>query len=62
MSDPNIVQYTRPLYESEVDDFGLINLDEYRFNLGILFTTLQEGNVVPLSIPKSMGRMVSRTF
>ena len=59
MSDPNITQYTRPLYESEVEDYDLINLDEYRFNLGIYFFTRVGEEKVPLSIPESVGRIVS---
>ena len=59
MSDPNIIQYTRPIYESEVEEYGQINLDEHRFNLGILFLTEEEEENVPLSIPEGVGRMTS---
>ena len=36
MSDPTIQSYSRPLYKDEVDEFGKINMHDYRFNFGIV--------------------------
>ena len=35
MSDPTIHIQSRQLYKEEVEDFGDMLLDEYRFNLGV---------------------------
>lgn len=40
MTDPDVFSFSRPLYGSEVDDFGEVNLHENRFNFGIYFETV----------------------
>ena len=55
MNDPSILSYKRPLYEEEVDEFGEINLEEYRFNFGVYFTSGPN----PIDVPAEIGRVVS---
>ena len=35
MNEPTLQIYSRPLYKSEVEDYGAINTDEYHFNFGV---------------------------
>ena len=37
MSDPQTSIQERPIYESELNDYDAINLNENRFNLGVYF-------------------------
>ena len=60
MNDPTVEVLSRPLFKEEVEDFGVINVDEYRFNIGMQFFQLDdEGDTVPLDVPESIGRFVS---
>lgn len=61
MTDPSILSYARPLYESEVNDFGQMNLNEYRFNIGVFFSEGEDADSKIVEIPASVGRVVSYT-
>ena len=56
MSEPKIKTLTRPIYAEENTQFGEINLDEYRFDFGIFFTSEYDGKII--TIPESIGRIV----
>ena len=55
MESPHILSFTRPIYQSENDKLGAINLDEYNFSFGVFF----EDEKKPLYIPEEIGRMVT---
>ena len=55
MTDPSIEQYSRPIYEEEDEAFGEINLDEYRFNFGLIF--LNGDTYEPITLPEGLGRI-----
>ena len=57
MESPNILSFTRPIYQSENDKFGAINLAEHSFSFGLSF----EEDKQPLYIPEEIGRMVTET-
>ena len=59
MTDPSITILSRPIYEAENEEFGVVNLNDYRFNFGVYFKTRNadvEG--AALQIPSSIGRVV----
>ena len=61
MTDPSITILSRPIYEAENEEFGVVNLNDYRFNFGVYFKTRNpdvEGGA--LQIPSSIGRVVSK--
>lgn len=62
MTDPTILSYARPLHESEVNDFGSMNLDEFRFNIGVVFTDGHDKDSQVVEIPTTVGRVVSYTY
>ena len=37
MTDPTIVNQTRPIYEEEAEEFGQLELEDYHFNFGVFF-------------------------
>ena len=39
MTDPTITILSRPIYEAENEEFGVVNLNDYRFNFGVYFKT-----------------------
>ena len=55
MSDPTIVNQTRPIYEAEAEEFGQLELEDYHFNFGVFFTD-RHGD--PLEIPPEVGRVI----
>ena len=56
MSDPSLQLYTRPIYKSKSDELGLIKLNDFRFNVGVIIKS-SRGDY--LSLPTSIGRFVS---
>ena len=58
MNDPIILSYSRPLYEEEVNDFGQINMSEYRLDFGVYITSSYD-RAKPIKIPRGIGRMVN---
>ena len=56
MTDPAVQSFKRPLYESEVNDFGLMNLNENRFNFGIFFWDKKTKKV--FQVPEEIGTIV----
>ena len=58
MTDPTITILSRPIYEDENEEFGIINLNDYRFNFGVYFTTKNAELKGSLLIPPSIGRVV----
>ena len=59
MNDPIILSYSRPLYEEEVDDFGQINMSEYRLDFGVYITSFSNREE-PIEIPEGIGRVVNK--
>ena len=55
MSDPDIISYSRVLYQEEVNDLGDINLADHMMDIGIYFTKGQKDEFV--QIPKDIGRI-----
>ena len=55
MSDPTITNQTRPIYEHEAEEFGQLELEDYRFNFGVFFRD-RFGNSV--DIPEGVGRII----
>jgi len=51
--------YSRPFYQDEVEDLGVINADEYHFNIGMHFLYYNQENAKhePLDLPESIGRL-----
>lgn len=60
MNDPAILSYERPLYEEEVNSFDYLNMDEYRYNFGVYFTSRHDPEAI--AIPESVGRVVYHVF
>ena len=56
MSDPQTSIQERPIYESELDEYGAINLNEQRFNLGVYFQDPIDSQYI--QIPPEVGRIV----
>ena len=54
MSDPTVQSYSRPLYREEVEEFGAINMHDFRFNFGVVAEI--NGTFEPL--PKEFGRFM----
>ena len=60
MDDPSVQSFRRPMYESEPDELGELNLHEQRFDMGIYF---QKGVRVTgdlLDVPLSVGRVMQK--
>ena len=55
MNDPSIQNLERPIYEEESEEFGTINLDENRFNIGVYFNDADNKSML---IPANVGRIV----
>ena len=49
MRDPSVQINTRPLFEEEVDEAGVINLNKDRMNIGFAFRNLKDGTYIPLT-------------
>ena len=60
MSDPSILQYSRPIYQEEDQEFGAINLDEYRFNFGLVF--LEDFTDEAVALPEGLGRVQTKNY
>ena len=58
MTDPTITILSRPIYEDENEEFGIVNLNDYRFNFGVYFSTKNPELEWALPIPSSIGRVV----
>ena len=58
MNDPIILSYSRPLYEEEVNDFGQINMNEYRLDFGV-YVVRGDNRAEPIEIPEGIGRIVN---
>ena len=57
MSDPSVQLYSRPIYKEESDEFGEMNLHDYKVDLGIALLDKKNG-VIPL--PDRFGRFMSK--
>ena len=55
MSEPNVNIQNRPIYKEEVENFGSMQLEEYRFNFGVYFTNRHNE---PIEIPESIGTII----
>ena len=55
MNDPSIQNLERPIYEEESEEFGNINLDENKFNIGVFFVDTDNETML---IPENVGRVV----
>ena len=61
MTDPQISSLTRPIYNTEVDEFGNLTFVDHRFNFGIyLRPRNQDFENSTITIPASLGRVVFR--
>ena len=59
MENPNILSFMRPIYDSEQEEMGAINLAEHDFFVGVLFKGKDSD---ALEIPEELGRMVTNTY
>mmetsp|Transcript_37317 Transcript_37317/g.49075 ORF Transcript_37317/g.49075 Transcript_37317/m.49075 type:complete len:99 (+) Transcript_37317:186-482(+) len=56
MNDPSIQSYERPLYQSDVTDYGTFILEDYYFYFGVFLKGRDEDEY--LNMPESIGRFV----
>ena len=56
MTDPDVISYERPLYSSEADQLGDLNISGHYLDFGLYFTTGKRK--LPVEFPPSIGRFV----
>ena len=42
MTDPNVQLNSRSIFQEEVEEAGLVSLNDYKFNIGIVFKELNQ--------------------
>ena len=42
MTDPNVQLNSRSIFQEEVEEAGLVSLDDYKFNIGIVYMELNQ--------------------
>ena len=55
MRDPSVSSMTRPMFIEESIDFGDINLNDFRFNIGVFFKSGKTKEKI--QIPDSIGKV-----
>lgn len=53
MQDPTTTIFSRPIYETENQDLGVLNLHDYRFNMGVIAL---DKNSTKIDIEPNVGR------
>jgi len=61
MTDPTLNFHQRPIYLSETEERGVINLDEYRLNLGVLAHINGTGSTLPEDIGRFVVRLIDKS-
>ena len=63
MTDPQITSFSRPIYNTEVDEFGNLTFVDHRFNFGIYLRPRNSNfENSTITIPASLGRVVFKTL
>ena len=42
MTDPNVQLNSRSIFQEEVEEVGLVSLNDYKFNIGIVYMELNQ--------------------